>query len=126
VWLALTFRPGATAPDTVRLFDDFAWLTFIGMYPPALVQNLAIGACILGAAQPATTAARVYPRWLGWLNYAVALAYAVGAPIPFFKRGPFAWDGLIGFWLAAVCFFGWVGLMWWATARAIRREAAGS
>jgi hypothetical protein len=49
----------------------------------------------------------------------------VGALLPFFKRDRSAWNGLFGFWLAAVSFFGWIfssvaghGL------RAIRLQAA--
>jgi hypothetical protein len=119
IWLALAFRPGAPGPDTLQTFNDLAWLSFIGMYPPALIQNLAIGTCILGGRREP----RVYPHWLGNLNYGVAACYLVGALIPFSRHGPFAWNGLVGFWVAAVAFFGWVILMWWATTRAIRLQA---
>jgi hypothetical protein len=118
IWLALAFRPEAPGPDTRQALNDLAWLSFIGMYPPALIQNLAIGACILGDRREQ----RIYPHWLGKLNYAAAACYLVGALIPFFRHGPFAWDGLIGFWVAAVAFFGWLILMWWATTRAIRLQ----
>jgi hypothetical protein len=121
MWLALAFRPGAPGPDTLQALNDLAWISFIAMYPPALIQNVAIGACILGDRQQP----RIYPRWLGFLNYATAAVYLVGGVfVPFFRRGPFAWDGLIGFWLVAVAFFGWVILMWWATTKAIRLASA--
>ncbi len=118
VWLALSYRPDLTAPDTMQLLNDFAWLSFVGMYPPALIQNLAIGTAVLsdGRAEP------IYPRWVGFANYWLAVCYLVGALLPFFKRGPFAWNGLFGFWLAAVSFFGWTVMMWWVTLRAIREQ----
>jgi hypothetical protein len=59
----------------------------------------------------------VFPRWVGFLNFWLAVCYTVGALLPFFKRGPFAWNGLFGFWLAVVSFFGWIFVMWWATVR---------
>ena len=42
-----------------------------------------------------------------------------GVLIPFFKHGPFGWNGLLGFWVVAVAFFVWVFLMWIFTAKAI-------
>jgi hypothetical protein len=40
----------------------------------------------------------------------------------FFKTGPFAWDGLISWWVPAVDFFGWAVVMMVLTAKAARRE----
>lgn len=120
VWLALSYRPDLTPPGTMQVLNDLAWLSFVGMYPPALVQNLATGLAILGDESPRP----VYPRWLGFVNFWLALCYVVGALLPFFKRGPFAWNGLFGFWLAAVSFFGWTLLMWRTTVRAIRDAPA--
>jgi hypothetical protein len=37
-----------------------------------------------------------------------------------------AWDGLLAFWLAAVLFFSWILVLFWATLRAINREAVGT
>jgi hypothetical protein len=118
VWLALAFRPDAAEPRTIQLLNDLAWLSFVGMYPPALLQNVVLGSCILSDSRSSP----VFPRWVGFVNFWLALCYVVGALIPFFKRGPFAWNGLFGFWLAAVSFFGWVFVMWWATVRAIRSQ----
>jgi hypothetical protein len=120
VWLAMAFRPDAPAPETMQLLNDLAWLSFVGMYPPALLQNIVIGACVLSDRRKDP----VFPRWIGFVNFWIAICYTVGALIPFFKTGPFAWNGLFGFWVAAVCFFGWIGLMWWATARAVRRQTS--
>jgi hypothetical protein len=116
VWLAIAFRPGSPSPETLQVLNDFGWLCFVGMYPPALVQSLAIGTCILADERPV----KLYPRWIGYLNYWLALAFMVGILVPFFRHGPFGWNGLIGFWFAAVAFFGWMLVLWWATLRAIR------
>lgn len=115
VWLAMAYRPELTDPATLQLFNDLGWLTFVGMYPPAVVQNVAIGFCILGAAPGRA----VYPRWMGYFCFWIAVCYLVGALIAFFKSGPFAWNGLFGFWVAAVAFFGWIMVMWRSTLKAI-------
>ena len=80
--------------------------------------------CWAAAYFPTRASQPVFPRWVGFVNFWLAICYAVGALIPFFKRGPFAWNGLFGFWLAAVSFFGWIFVMWWATVRAIRLQTA--
>ena len=119
-WLAVAFRPDASAAETVQIFNDFAWLSFVGMYPPGLLQNIVIGTCILSDRRDVP----IFPRWLGFVNLWLAICYTVGALIPFFTSGPFAWNGLFGFWLAAISFFTWVFLMWRATVRAIRLQPA--
>lgn len=119
-WLAMAYRPESTAPETLQLINDFGWLVFIGAYPPGVIQNLAIGICILTDKSDRN----IYPRWVGFGNLWLAVSFLVGALLPFFKGGPFAWNGLIGFWVAAFAFFGWIIMMWWATVRAINRQAA--
>jgi hypothetical protein len=120
VWLAMAYRPHASALETLQLLNDFSWLCFVGMYPPALVQNIALGACVLSDRRMD----KVFPRWVAFVNFWLAFCYLVGALLPFFTHGPFAWNGLFGFWLAAVSFFSWIFVMWWATTRAIRLQPA--
>lgn len=118
-WLAVSYRPDSMSPETAQLINDFCWLSFIGMYPPGLLQNLAIGFCILFD----KSGNKVYPRWLGYANIWIAVGFVPGALLVFFKSGPFAWNGVIGFWLVAVLFFAWIMLMWWMTVRAIKQQA---
>lgn len=116
-WLAMAYRP-TTSPETMQIFNDLGWLIFIGAYPPALLQMLTIGYCILSDKREDP----IFPRWVAYATLWAALTTIFGAFLPFFYTGPFAWNGLLGFWLVAAMFFGWVFLMWWATARAIKRN----
>lgn len=117
-WLALAYRPENVSPETMQLVNDFCWLVFIGAYPPGLLQALVIGLCILGD----KGGKQVYPRWVGFANLWIAFLFLPGALLPFFQTGPFTWNGIIGFWIVAVAFFGWIVLMWWATVRAIKLQ----
>lgn len=119
VWLALAYRPGVVPAETIQLANDFGWLVFIGAYPPGLLQCVAIGICILSDQRVAP----VFPRWVGYANLWIAFTFLPGALLPFFKTGPFTWNGFIGFWLVATAFFGWVLMMWWATVRAVKNQA---
>lgn len=119
LWLALAYRPAQVSPETLQLVNDFAWLTFIGMFPPGLLQNVALGICILSdkSEEP------VYPRWLAYVCFWAATGFLPTALLPFFHDGPFAWNGIIGFWIPALAFFGWIVITWWATVRAIKQQA---
>ena len=47
---------------------------------------------------------RVLPKWFGYLNLCNALTEVVVAPAWIFKRGVFAWNGLITWWIDMVVF----------------------
>ncbi|MET0984230.1 MAG: hypothetical protein ABW034_02375 [Steroidobacteraceae bacterium] len=116
-WLVAAYRAD-TAPDTIRMLSDFAWITFIGFYPPGFIQNVSIGWCILTDRNEV----KAYPRWVGYANLWLAVLFLPGALLPFFHGGPFSWNGLIGFWLVAFAFFGWILMMWHMTVRAIKSD----
>jgi hypothetical protein len=116
-WLVAAYRED-TSPANLQLFNDFAWITFIGFYPPGFMQNMSIGWCILTDRNDV----QVYPRWVGYANIWVAILFLPGALLPFFHGGPFSWNGIIGFWLVAIAFFGWIVMMWRMTVRAIRSD----
>ena len=116
-WLVALYRPDTPA-STIQMLNDFAWLTFVGFYPPGFIQNVSIGMCILSdkSDKPA------YPRWVGFANIWIAILFLPGALLPFFHSGPFSWNGIIGFWLVANAFFGWIIMMWWMTVKAIKSD----
>lgn len=118
-WLALAYRPESTSPETLQLLNDFCWLTFIGMYPPGLLQNISVGICILSDKRDK----KVYPRWFAYVCFWAAAGFLPTALLPFFRSGPFAWNGIIGFWVPAIAFFGWIIIAWWVTVKAIKQQA---
>lgn len=114
-WLVAAFREHPD-PATVQILSDYAWLTFVGAWPTAILQSLAIGICILTAKASQV----VYPRWVGYLNLWMSGLYAPGLLAPFFHGGPFAWNGAITFYTVAVAYFGYIMTMCWTTVRAIK------
>lgn len=118
-WLALAYRPDSMNPEAAQMFNDFAWLMFVGAFGPALMQNFAIALCILSdkSAQP------IYPRWVAYANMYLCITFLPGAILPFVKTGPFAWDGIFGFWIVAVGFFAWILIMWRTTLTAINNQS---
>jgi hypothetical protein len=58
------------------------------------------------------------------VNLYCGMGLMVGILIPFFKHGPFAWNGVLGFWVVATDFFIWVFVMYFTTLKAVNADVA--
>jgi hypothetical protein len=89
----IPFRP-EHSPEVAVTLNDISWLLFLTPIGPFMIQNVAIGLCILSDRN------QILPRWVGYVNFWVALSF-VPDPLAFvFHSGPFAWNGILIFWLA--------------------------
>lgn len=111
--MAASYRPERDA-DLLVLVNDMSWIPFIINGPPAIFQCVAIGLAVLldRRSRP------LYPRWVGYYNMWTAFTFLPACLLLFFKSGPFAWNGLLSFWLAAVMFGSWFLVMSVVTIRA--------
>jgi len=87
------FRTDRNADDIV-LLNDVAWLLLFTGITPFIVQNVVVGIAVL------RDKSGIFPRWLGFLNFWVAVSFLPDVLAFFFKTGPFAWNGILVFWLA--------------------------
>ncbi len=117
LWWTAAFRPERPA-EFIRLLNDVAWMIFIVGFVPYVAWALAVGLAILADVAPEP----IFPRWSGYLSIFVALVQIPPVMLVFVKTGPFAWDGLISWWLPAIDFFGWILVMMVLTAAAARRQ----
>jgi hypothetical protein len=113
---AAAFRPDRD-PNIILALNDAAWLPFVGAAMPTIVQLLVIALAIFQDREQ-----KVFPRWLGYFNVWVAVLFVPTFLIYFFKHGPFAWNGLLAFWMALVIFCAWFVIMFVALLRAIRGQ----
>lgn len=118
IWTVAAFRPERT-PELIQLMSDFGWIMLIMTFPPFFVQLVAIGLAIVSDSHEQ----RVFDRWIGYFNIWVAILFLPGGLITFFKSGPFAWNGLLAFWLPLTVFFLWYIVMFFALIKAIRKPA---
>ena len=119
VFLTTAYRP-ERALELTYVMNDFAWIMTVVTVPPAFMQNLIIGlAVLIDKGRPP-----VFPRWVAFLNFWVAIGYVPTCLLPFFKSGPFAWNGLLVFWLAGTAFGAWFIAMTVVLLKAIRQEEA--
>lgn len=117
IWCAVAFRP-ERSPELTQFGNDLAWIIFLMTFAPACVQLLMIGLAILGDKSKTP----VFPRWSGYLNLWVSVSFLPAGLIPFFKTGPFAWDGVFGFWVPAVAFFAWIIVMTMLLLQTIKKQ----
>lgn len=100
IWTAASYRVGRD-PELILLLNDLAWLILTVIVSPFIFQNLAVGIAILRDKANIP----LMPRWLGYINIWASVVYVPAVLIPFFKSGPFAWNGIIALWLPASTFF---------------------
>ncbi len=117
LWWTAAFRPERPA-EFLRLLNDVGWMIFIGGFVPYVAWAIAVGLAILSDVTPEP----VFPRWSGYLSIFVALVQVPPVMLVFVKTGPFAWDGLISWWLPAIDFFAWIVVMMVLTATAARQQ----
>jgi hypothetical protein len=114
------FRP-ERPPELTMLVDDLSYVMLILPWPPILGQLGAITVAVLRDRSPRP----VFPRWVGYYSIWVALLLLPASLIIFFRTGPFAWTGIVGFWIPAAVFGTWYLVMTRLLLGAIRDEAAG-
>jgi hypothetical protein len=123
-WQAAAYDPHRSAGITQALHVA-GWLPFIAAIFPAIVQNFSIA----GAVFTDKRANPVFPRWLGYANIWIATLFVPSGMVLFFHHGPFSWNGIFTFWLAATVFGVWACAMIVCMLKAIvqqEAEAAGS
>lgn len=115
LWTAAAFRPERN-PDLILLLNDFAWLLLIMTFPSFFVWFVSIGLAILSDPRDPP----LFARWVGYFNIWLAVLAIPGGLVTFFKTGPFAWNGLLAFWVPVSVFVAWFLVMFWVLLRAIR------
>ena len=121
LYATLVFRPERAAED-IYLLHDFAWLMLIAVAPPPALQAITIGWAVLTDKNEQV----VFPRWLGFFCLWVGILFIPGMFAIFFKTGPFAWDGILAFWLPLSIFFVWVGVLAWKIISLARGSRGGN
>src|ERR1700751_4103782 len=114
---AAAFRPERN-PDVTQGLDYVAWLPLLGVFFPAVLQNMVIAVGIFLDRRPEP----ILPRWLAYFNIFIALSFVPAGLLFFFKSGPFAWPGMFVWWIPAILFFVWYLVMARALLGALQHE----
>ena len=119
IWSIAVFRPDLT-PETVMMLNDASWLLFVLGYPEYILQLGCMAFVFLNDKRPEP----FLPRWACFFTLAVCFGGAGGMLATFFKVGPFAWNGIIGFWLPVITFSTWLFVMFPLLIKGVKRTAA--
>ena len=116
-WGLAAFRP-TDDPEIIQRLNDLAWLAFLGIVSTGMVQAFMLAILTLSD----TRADPVYPRWFGYLNLWCGTLFFPAGLIFFFKDGPFAWNGILAWWVALTAFTIWMIAVTAMTAKAIKAQ----
>ena len=105
-WLLAAFRPDRN-PEITQIFNDLGWIMLTTPVAPFMIQLSCICLCALKDTRPRP----LLPRWASYLGLWVAIGAVPGIFIPLYHDGPFAWNGLLSFWLPLGVIAFWGGLL---------------
>lgn len=122
LWGVAAFTPDR-APEATALIHELATLSLVTTDQFYIFQMIPMTIVSLKIKKHDELSG--WPRWLGFFTLWSALAFEVGALAFLFKTGPFAWDGILVFWMPAVLFTIWVvTASIWLIISIKRQEAA--
>jgi len=116
-WQLAAFRPERD-PELTQLFNDMAWVTYSSQAGFLIAQSLLIAVAIFLDRQPRP----VFKRWVAHFNLLFAAALVPACFVGVTVEGPFAWDGLLSFWVRNVGLALWIAIMGAALWQAIHQQ----
>ena len=117
-WAVIAFRAETLDPATIQIMNDWVWFDWLYTWPSFSIWMFMIAAAIFYDHNVPT----IYPRWVAFYNVWSGILIFPAGLIGFFKTGPFAYNGMIGFWFDVVVFFGWMVVMTVTTFKVIAAE----
>jgi hypothetical protein len=118
---AAAFRPDRN-PEITQALHDTGWIMLFMPFTPFCVQSITIGVAVLldDPKKP------FFPRWMGYFCILEAISFLPVGLLTFFKTGPFAYHGLLVFWVPLMVFFAWILVMAIVCHRVVAAEPADS
>lgn len=117
-WGVAAFDPGRSA-DTTVLMHKLGCLTLVSTDQYFVFVWVAIAALCFMKTDARHSA---FPRWFGYVTGWSLLIFEAGAICFWAKTGPFAWDGLLAFWVPFAGFGVWMAMAYTLLFRALRDQ----
>ena len=118
LWIGAAYRAGGTDPRITVALNDAAWFGFLVGWVMLALQMAATAAVTLHDRRSDS----FVPRWVSWASIAGAVLLVTANGCVLTKTGPFAWDGVLGFYLPMVIWGTWLDGHAWCVRRDVRRR----
>lgn len=120
LWGVCAFTVDRSPEMTVAL-HQLSWLSFITPGAFFWMQVGSVGLVTVVGRQNDPSCA--FPRWFGWFTLWGAFEMSVFPTFcQMFWSGPFAWDGLLTFYVTVIYYSIWLTLMMWLILRALKAQ----
>jgi hypothetical protein len=116
-WAVAAFRPERDAAD-FQLLTDTGWLCIDLLYTCTTLQMVA--AALVGLADKSVTP--LFPRWVCFLTIWCSISFFLASLTGVLKTGPFAWNGLLSYYIPYFCWLCWFSIASIFMIREVRRR----
>lgn len=108
-------------PEITATFNELSWLTFLTPIAAFTLQLLPM--IVIGFTSDVDGPYTAFPRWMSYLTIWMIGMGDIPVLAILFKSGPFAWNGVVGFWCPALGYSVWITALALVLLRAIRHQA---
>lgn len=116
-WLSAAFDTALKSPQDIKAVADWSWMWFNATVMVSVTQFVAFGAGFL----PDKRREPLVPVWFCWLSLAMGGTLFLALLTPLFRDGPWAWHGLLTYYVGLGDFFIWIIIASYYVFKAIAR-----
>jgi len=116
-WVTGAFRPERD-PALIQLLSDTGWLCIDTQYACTTLQMVA--AALVGLADKSKEP--LFPRWVCFLTIWCGLSFIPASLTGVLKTGPFAWNGILSFYIPYAAWLAWFAVASLYMIREVRRR----
>jgi hypothetical protein len=120
-WLVVAFRP-ETGADVAQSWYDWAWFAFLLGWIYLSIEMISTAVVELQDLRETP----MVPSWFSWFTIAGGVAIVTAAGPAFFKSGPFAYHGLLAFYMPVIVWGIYLNANAWFMWQELNREASGA
>ena len=117
-WAVAAYRSESGA-DVIQSWSDWAWFAFLLGWAYLALEMIASALAELSDKRDKPMA----PRWFSWATIAGSFGLIGAAGPVFFKSGPFAYHGILGFYVPVAVWGLYLALTAWFMYKELDREA---
>jgi hypothetical protein len=118
LWIGAAYRAGGN-PAVTEALNDAGWFTFMLTWPGLSIQMVAAGLVVWAARGREDALA---PGWVGQYCFFSAAVIALVGFVAFTKTGPFAWNGVLGYYVPFAVWGLSFELLSWSMLRTLKRD----